>query len=135
MKLKIAIEGKTYEVEVEILEGGDAFLLPSAAGGGRPLNVGRAERRAPASSAPAAAPRPAAPVAGGKGACVSPLAGNIWKVLVEAGQKVEVDEPVVIIEAMKMETVIAAPMAGTVKGVFVKPGDAVKLNAVLVEIE
>lgn len=134
MKLKIAIEGKTYEVEVEILEGGDAFLLPSAAGGGRPLNIGRTERRAPA-SAPAVAPRPSAPAAGGKGACVSPLAGNIWKVLVEEGQKVEVDEPVVIIEAMKMETVIAAPMAGTVKGVFVKPGDAVKLNTVLVEIE
>lgn len=134
MKLKIAIEGKTYEVEVEILEGGDAFLLPSAAGGGRPLNIGRTERRAPA-AAPVAAPRPAAPAAGGKGACVSPLAGNIWKVLVEEGQKVEVDEPVVIIEAMKMETVIAAPMAGTVKAVYVKPGDAVKLNHVLVEIE
>jgi len=134
MKLKIAIEGKTYEVEVEILEGGDAFLLPSAAGGGRPLNYGRTERRASA-PAPAAAPRPAAPATVGKGACVSPLAGNIWKVLVEEGQKVEVDEPVVIIEAMKMETVIAAPMAGTVKAVHVKPGDAVKLNHVLVEIE
>jgi len=131
MKLKIAIEGKTYEVEVEILEGQEAFLLPSAAGGVRPLNIGRTERRA-ASPAPS---RPSAPAPTGKGACVSPLAGNIWKVLVEEGQKVEVDEPVVIIEAMKMETVIAAPMAGTVKAVHVKPGDAVKLNAVLVEIE
>lgn len=135
MKLKIGIEGKTYEVEVEILEGGESFLLPSASGGVRPLNVGRTERRAPAPPAPAAAPRPAAPAAVGKGACVSPLAGNIWKVLVEVGQKVEVDEPVVIIEAMKMETVIAAPMAGTVKAIHVKPGDAVKLNQVLVEIE
>lgn len=134
MKLKIAIEGKTYEVEVEILEGGESFLLPSgSAGGARPMNYARTERKA--APAPAAAPRPAAPVAGGKGACVSPLAGNIWKVLVEEGQKVEVDEPVVIIEAMKMETVIAAPMAGTVKAIYVKPGDAVKLNQVLVELE
>jgi biotin carboxyl carrier protein len=131
MKLKIAVEGKTYEVEVEILEGGDSFLLPSGTGGARPAFSPAARRTS--SAAPARAPA-ASPVAT-KNACTSPLAGNVWKVLVEPGQKVALDETVVIIEAMKMETAIAAPMEGTVKAVHVKPGDAVKVNQVLVEFE
>jgi methylmalonyl-CoA carboxyltransferase small subunit len=135
MKLKIAIEGKTYEVEVEILEGGEGFLLPSGTGGARTSYTPAVKRSASAATAAPAAARPSAPSATSKGACVSPLAGNIWKVLVEVGQKVAADETLVIIEAMKMETVIAAPMAGTVKAVFVKPGDAVKVNHVLVELE
>ncbi len=84
---------------------------------------------------PPRAPSTPSPAAGTKNACTSPLAGNVWKVLVEPGQKVALDETVVIIEAMKMETAIAAPMEGTVKAVHVKPGDAVKVNQVLVEFE
>lgn len=130
MKLKIAVDGKTYEVEVEILEGGDSFLLPSGGAGARPMYTPAAKRVA-ASGAPRAATSPVA----SKNACTSPLAGNVWKVLVEPGQKVAVDETVVIIEAMKMETAIAAPIEGVVKAVHVKPGDAVKVNQVLVEFE
>ena len=85
------------------------------------------------STAPQRAPA-ASPIAS-KNACTSPLAGNVWKVLVEPGQKVTLDETVVIIEAMKMETAIAAPLEGTVSAVHIKPGDAVKVNQVLVEFE
>jgi len=129
MKLKIAVDGKTYEVEVEVLEGGES-LMPSGSGGGRPNYTPAAKR---VSSGPQRVPA-ASPIAS-KNACTSPLAGNVWKVLVEPGQKVALDETVVIIEAMKMETAIAAPLEGTVKAVHIKPGDAVKVNQVLVEFE
>jgi biotin carboxyl carrier protein len=129
MKLKIAVEGKTYEVEVEVLEGGEGFLQPGAGGARAPYTP--AARRSGAAMPPRASSAPVAT----KNACTSPLAGNVWKVLVEPGQKVALDETVVIIEAMKMETAIAAPMEGTVKAVHIKPGDAVKVNQVLVEFE
>jgi acetyl-CoA carboxylase biotin carboxyl carrier protein len=65
----------------------------------------------------------------------APLAGNVWKVLVEVGTKVEEDDELVIIEALKMENPIYAPRAGTVKDVRVKPGDKVAEDDVLVVIE
>jgi acetyl-CoA carboxylase biotin carboxyl carrier protein len=65
----------------------------------------------------------------------APLAGNIWSVLVEAGSKVEEDDELVIIEALKMENPIYSPRAGTVKEVKVKKGDKVAEDDVLVVLE
>jgi len=134
MKLKVEVEGKTYEVTVEVVEGAEDFYMPLPPGpAARRTSGGRSAR---ASGPAPAAPRPAAPAApAGKGTVTSPLAGNIWKVLVEPGQKVEADQTLIIIEAMKMETNIQAPFAGTVKAVHVKPGDAVKVNQALVELD
>jgi acetyl-CoA/propionyl-CoA carboxylase, biotin carboxylase, biotin carboxyl carrier protein len=56
---------------------------------------------------------------------LSPLQGNMWKVLVEAGQEVQEGELVCIIEAMKMENEIAAHKAGVVEQVAVKEGDPI----------
>lgn len=64
----------------------------------------------------------------------SPLAGNVWQVLVEVGAKVEEDDELVIIEALKMENPVCAPCAGTVKEIRVKKGDKVEEDAVLVVI-
>jgi biotin carboxyl carrier protein len=63
------------------------------------------------------------------------LAGNIWSVLVEVGAKVEEDDDLVIIEALKMESPVCAPCASTVKEILVKKGDKVDEDAVLVRIE
>ena len=65
----------------------------------------------------------------------SPLAGNIWKVLVTPGAKVEEDDELLIIEALKMENPIYAPRAGTVKEVRVKNGDKVAADDVLLILE
>jgi len=65
----------------------------------------------------------------------APLAGNIWSVLVEPGAKVEEDDELVVIEALKMENPIYAPRAGTVKEVRVKKGDKVAEDDVLVVLE
>ena len=80
----------------------------------------------PKASVPAPAPQ------GGGDAVPSMLAGNVVKVLVEAGDEVAEGEPLAVIEAMKMETQISAPRAGTVTEVCVAEGDAVKVGEPLV---
>lgn len=64
----------------------------------------------------------------------APLAGNIFKVNVTAGQQVNEGDVVIVLEAMKMETEVRAPRSGTVTQVSVKEGDAVKVGATLLTI-
>ena len=65
----------------------------------------------------------------------APLAGTIVSVLVEPGAKVEEDDELVVIEALKMENPVCSPCGGTVKEIRVKKGDSVKEDAILVVIE
>lgn len=65
----------------------------------------------------------------------SPIAGKVWKMHVSVGDKVEMDDEVLILEAMKMETPVFADDAGTVAEVKVKEGDEVSEGDVLVVIE
>jgi oxaloacetate decarboxylase alpha subunit len=82
-----------------------------------------------AAAAPADTPAAAAPAAVAAGQTVSaPLAGSIFKVKVNEGQRVGVGEVVMILEAMKMETEVRAPRDGTVVQVDVKEGDAVQVG-------
>lgn len=61
----------------------------------------------------------------------APLSGNVFKILVSPGQSVTAGERVIVLEAMKMETDISAPQAGTVAEVRVEEGDAVGVDDVL----
>ena len=75
------------------------------------------------------------PASSGAGTAVKAvLAGNIFKVHVTAGAVVEKDQPLLVVEAMKMETVISAPIAGTINEVFVSEGDAVHVGDSLLAI-
>ncbi len=65
----------------------------------------------------------------------SPMPGSILQVLVKAGDAVSKGQPVIILEAMKMENSITSDYAGTVKRVFAKEGTTVSSNAPLIEIE
>ena len=65
----------------------------------------------------------------------APLAGTIMAVLVESGGKVEKDDEILVIEALKMENLVYAPCAGTVKEVKVKKGDKVDEDTLLIVIE
>ena len=65
----------------------------------------------------------------------APLAGNIWSVLVEVGAKVEEEDELLVIEALKMENLIYSPCAGTIKNIRVKKGDKVEEDDVLLVIE
>jgi oxaloacetate decarboxylase alpha subunit len=64
----------------------------------------------------------------------APLAGNVVKVLVKAGQVVQEGDSLLIIEAMKMETSISAPRSGTVADVKVQSGDACAVGDSLVTL-
>ncbi len=80
---------------------------------------------------------PAAPpgAAGGDGSIRASMNGRVVAVLVEVGQKVQAKQPLVTLEAMKMEHVHAAAVAGTVKAVHVVAGEQVQAGRVLVELE
>jgi pyruvate carboxylase subunit B len=60
--------------------------------------------------------------------------GNVWKILVEVGQKVEAGQVISILEAMKMEIDVEAPCAGTIVAIPAKPNDTVEEGQTLVVI-
>ncbi|WP_027715548.1 acetyl-CoA carboxylase biotin carboxyl carrier protein subunit [Desulfuromonas sp. TF] len=62
---------------------------------------------------------------------ISPIAGNVWKIHVAVGDKVEMDDEVIILEALKMETPIFSDDSGTITELRVKEGDAVNEGDVL----
>jgi pyruvate carboxylase subunit B len=63
------------------------------------------------------------------------MPGNIVEVLVKEGDEVSIGQPILVTEAMKMETEVQSPIAGIVKKVYVQSGDAVSPDETLVEIE
>jgi urea carboxylase len=77
------------------------------------------------SEAPAA-PLAAAPVPDGCLAVEAQVTGNVWKILAEPGAQVAAGETIVIVESMKMELAIAAPLAGTVRELRTRPGQLVQ---------
>lgn len=109
----VEVNGRSFVVQVN--EGGDI------------------EGIKPVGGAPGAAPSVAVAVGGGESQN-APLAGNIFKVLVQPGQAVEEGELVIILEAMKMETEIRAFKAGAIGAVNVKMGDAVAVGDSLLTI-
>jgi len=78
-------------------------------------------------------PNEAAPTGGGE-PVNAVLAGNIFKVHVAPGATVKEGDPLLVVEAMKMETEVAAPRSGTVTDVFVAEGDKIKVGDALVAI-
>lgn len=137
MKLKITVHGVAYEVEVEVLDAGEGFAMPTALPPVRssgPMTSTPAARPVPSAAAPTTAPS-AASTGAGKGTVTSPIAGVVVEIKCQPGQSVQKDQVVVVIEAMKMNTSIASPLSGTVKRILVAAGDSVREAQALVEIE
>jgi oxaloacetate decarboxylase alpha subunit len=108
----VKVNGQSYVVEVT--EGGDVSAIAPVSQAAAPA--------APVAVSTAGVPLPA------------PLAGNIFKVHVEVGDKVQAGDVIVILEAMKMETEVRAPEAGTVSEVNVKVGDSVTVGQALITL-
>lgn len=89
---------------------------------------------APAAPKAAPAPAPAPQPAAGANAVTAPLPGTITKVLVKVGDAVKVGDPVLMMEAMKMENSITAESAGTVKAILVETGKQVQTGQALIEL-
>ncbi|MDZ5433960.1 urea carboxylase [Pseudomonas fluorescens] len=76
-----------------------------------------------------------APLANGQQSIDSHIAGNLWQVQVETGSRVEAGDVLVILESMKMEIPLLAPMAGVVREIRVQPGSAVRAGQRVVVLE
>jgi methylmalonyl-CoA carboxyltransferase small subunit len=131
LKLQIGIDGKSYEVEVEITED-DAAPKPHYIPAQGAATVLTASPMAPAGA-------PKAAVAEGavneEKVCRSPIAGMVTRVNAQPGQQIQPNDLLLVLEAMKMETNVVSPVAGKVKTVRVAQGDGVQLNQILVEFE
>ena len=113
-KYRVTVNGTVYEVELEELTGSAPVSAPAA---------------------PAAAPAPAASAAPAAGEQIcAPMPGNILKINVAPGQKVEEGDVLIVLEAMKMENEIVATKSGTVAQVAVSKGAVVETGAPLVVI-
>ena len=130
MKYKVTLNGKTYEVEVEV---GKVVLLDEYEACAPAPAAAPAATAAPAApAAPAAAPAPA-PVALSDGEPVNaPMPGNILRIDVKEGDKVKAGQTLLILEAMKMENEIAAPKDGTVVQIATSKGAAVETGTPLI---
>ena len=125
MRMRITVEGTAYEVEVEMLD------EPGGAGAAAAALAGPQMQLATPVWTP---PHRGAPLSDAK-TCRSPIAGVVTRILGKVGQKVRENDPLLVIEAMKMEANIASPAAGVVKSVAVNSGDGVKVGQTLVEFE
>ncbi len=65
----------------------------------------------------------------------APMPGLILEINVKEAQEVKEDDPILILEAMKMENVINSPRDGVIKSIKVNQGDTVEKNALLIEFE
>lgn len=116
----ITVNGNVYDVTVEEKGAGAApaaAMAPAAAPAAAPKAV------------PAAAPKAAA--GAGSVEVKAGAAGKVFKIEANVGQSVKKGDPVVIIEAMKMEIPVVAPEDGTVASIDAAVGDAVEAGAVL----
>ena len=64
----------------------------------------------------------------------SDITGTVWKVLKRAGDAVTADEPIVILESMKMEIPVTSPEPGVIQEIRVKEGETVAEGSVIVRI-
>jgi biotin carboxyl carrier protein len=120
MRLRIHVEGRAYDVEVDVLH-----PAPAAQGDRLPADT----------PIPEAVLRPRQPQRLPEDSgCRSPIAGRVVAILGSAGLEVRRHQAVVVVEAMKMEIPIGPAVDGAVKAIHVQPGDAVKAGQVLFEL-
>ncbi|MCX6178886.1 MAG: acetyl-CoA carboxylase biotin carboxyl carrier protein subunit [Chlorobiales bacterium] len=131
MQLILTIDGNKYIVDVDVLEGEEIRT---------PESFQELTSTIQSKQVIAPSPQPLAmqPVADGlpdDKVCRSPIAGIVQRVNVQVGQKLQIDDLLVVLEAMKMETNITAHTDGTVKKIMASPGEAVKSGQALIEFE
>ena len=129
-KYRITLDGKTYEMDVELLGANGAVIAPA--------KVAAPVAAAPAAVAPKAAPAPAAakPAANaGSGSVVAPMPGTILKVLKKDGDAVKAGDVVLVLEAMKMENEITAPVDGAIASLSLAEGSTVGGGDLLFEVK
>ena len=128
-KLRITVNGNVYDVEVQVLQDDEAIGSPATLPYPGAASLPMTEAAKPA---PAPAPAPASGGAGDPNVIASPIAGTVQKVFVTRGMHVEGKTPVVLLDAMKMDTYIYAPRTGTIAEVCVEAGASVQVRDPLI---
>ena len=123
-KYRITVDGKTYEMDVELIGANGAAVQPVAKAAAPVVS-------APAAPAPAAKPAAAAST----GAVIAPMPGTILKVLKASGDAVKAGDVVLILEAMKMENEITAPSDGVIGSLSLAQGSTVAGGDLLFEVK
>jgi biotin carboxyl carrier protein len=65
----------------------------------------------------------------------APMPGKIIEIMVEEGSEIKAGEPIIILEAMKMQNEIASPVDGVVKKIAIKKNDSVMKDDLMIELE
>ena len=115
----LRVDGVPEEILVETLSEVETGPIAGAATGISTANAAQGSHR----------PRATKP-----GHVTTSMPGTIVDVLIKEGDKVKAGDPLFITEAMKMETEIQAPVAGTVKAIHIKKGDSVNPDETLIEL-
>ena len=125
-KYRITIEGRTYEMDVELIDGNGAPKAP----------VSQAQPKAAPAAAPVAQSAPKqAPAEVTAGTVVAPMPGTVIKIFKNPGDAVTAREVVMILEAMKMENEILAPADGTIASISDSIGSTVAAGEALFEVK
>jgi len=125
-RMRITVNGQTYDVEAEILD--DTQAPSSAVSAVAPGTV--------AAVVPPAAPKSKTVTNPGStpGLVPSPIAGTVISIAKPEGSEVAEGDVLLVLEAMKMNTEVTSPCAGTVTTVSVGPGESVEEGQVLMTI-
>lgn len=125
-RLRITVNGITYEVEVEVLADDDESVLHAPTS----VNAVPPPKSPTRTDSP---PTPTSPNPAGPGVLVSPIAGIVAEIKVNVGDQVKENDPLVVIEAMKMNSNVSSPIAGTIRAINVKVGNSVRQGQPLLE--
>lgn len=128
-KYRITLEGKTYEMEVELLAENSA-PQPAA-----PKAIQEVKSVPKAAAVNTAAPAAKKPAANSTGAVTAPMPGTVIRIEKGEGQTVKAGDLVLVLEAMKMENEILAPADGTIANMNCTAGGTVAGGDVLFEVK
>jgi glutaconyl-CoA/methylmalonyl-CoA decarboxylase subunit gamma len=130
-KLLITVNGKRYEVDVEVVQDDDQIEPQPMF---RPP-VRTVESSVPPPSAPLTAATKGSPKGKGGGvdkkSLTSPINGVVLEIPVSEGDDVKQNDVLFVLEAMKMKTNISSPQNGTIKAIKVKAGDKIEAGQIL----
>jgi len=133
-KFRISVNGNSYEVEVEALDGSSEEVASAPVQKSAPKPAAPAAKK-PKKTPPAPKPEKSTPPVAGGHSVESPMPGTILSISVSEGDSVSNGDVLLVLEAMKMENEITSEVDGTVASINVKNGAAVDAGEVLVVIE
>ena len=122
--LRIKVEGKTYEVEVELLD--EQIEKSSSIHSESSVSMSDSNLPAPES-------KPPKTNAGNENVIASPLSAVVVSIDVSVGENVDAGQKVITLEAMKMNTVVTASVAGKIEEVLVSEGNSVEEGQALMK--